>query len=301
MLCRVKPRPSSAMLQAMTALSREESLAIDAAAANHAHWQDLARVHGNGDDAYYDVEALIAGRTAMTEHEQAALDLAGGVSGRDVLHVQCHLGFDAITFAQRGARVTGLDFSATALAKAEQIAARAGVTVNWTLAEATRLPDALVGRFDLAYASIGAICWIGELAAWMQSVARALRPGGRLVLVDMHPAYGVVGSLEPFVVDFPYAFDGPRAFREPGSYANPQADVKATLSVAFAHDLGEVVNTAIDAGLRIDRLIEHTSCAFDPRGGVARREADGRYRVRLGGESGFPVPMLFTLVATKPS
>lgn len=284
----------------MTALSREESLTLDAAATNHAHWQDLARVHGNGDDAYYDVEALIGGRSAMTEHEEAALDFAGGVSGRDVLHIQCHLGFDAITFAQRGARVTGLDFSEGALEKAASIAARAGVSVNWTRAEATRLPDTLAARFDLAYASIGAICWIGELSAWMKSAARALRPGGRLVLVDLHPAYGIIGSLDPLVVDFPYSFDGPRAFREPGSYANPNADVKATTSVAFAHDLGEVVNSAIAAGLRIDRLFEHTSCAFDPRGSLAEREADGRYRVRLGGKSGFPVPMLFTLVATKP-
>jgi SAM-dependent methyltransferase len=283
----------------MTKLSAAEARALDATSTNHAHWQDLARVHGNGDDAYYDVEALVAGRTAMTEIEERALELAGGVENRDLLHVQCHIGFDAISFAQRGARVTAVDFSALALQKAQQIAERAGVQVAWLEANSLELPESLAGRFDLAYASIGAICWIGDLLRWMRNVASTLRPGGRLVLVDLHPAYAMLGSREPLVVDFPYSFDGPHAFREPGSYANKDAPVTATTSVCFAHDLSEIVNGALDAGLRVERLLEHLSCAFDPRGGVAARESDGRYRVRLGGASGQPVPMLFTLVASR--
>jgi len=38
---------------------------------------------------------------------QAAVDLRG----RDVVHIQCHIGFDTIALARRGARVTGVDFS----------------------------------------------------------------------------------------------------------------------------------------------------------------------------------------------
>lgn len=66
----------------------------------------------------------------------------------------------------------------------------------------------------------------------------------------------------------------------------------------YAHDLGEIVNGAIAAGLRIEQLREHLSCSFDPCGGVAVREVDGRFRFRLGGDPGFPIPMLFTLIAS---
>ena len=273
---------------------------MDAKSTNHAHWQDMARVHGNGADHYYDVDALLAGRTVMTDLEEGALELCGGVKGRDVLHLQCHIGFDTITFAQRGARATGLDFSSEALLKAHSIAARAGVEVEWVEADVLSPPAELSQRFDLVYASIGAICWVADLTAWMQTAARALRPGGRLALIDLHPAYAMLGQREPLVVDFPYSFDGPHLFEGPGSYANPDADVKATQSVSFAHDLGEIVSSAIDSGLRIERLLEHLSCAFDPRGNVAVREADGRFRVRLGGPSGHPIPLLFTLVASRP-
>jgi SAM-dependent methyltransferase len=283
----------------MTKLLRESALTLDASRVNHAHWEDLASVHGVGNDAYYDVAALLQGRSAMTEIEERALELSGGVRGRDVLHVQCHIGFDAITFAQRGARVTAVDFSAQALQKARSIAERARVPVDWIESDVLALPSALSERFDLAYASIGAICWIGDLARWMKNVAATLRPGGRLVLVDLHPAYGMIAGREPLRIDFPYSFDGPHAFDEPGSYANNQAPVAATTSVCFAHDIAEIVNTAIDARLRIERLFEHTSCAFDPRGDVAERESDGRYRVRLGGADGEAIPMLFTLLASK--
>ena len=284
----------------MPALTREESASLDAMATNRRYWDGLAAVHGNGADAYYDVAALLAGRTAMTEFEEEALVAAGGVADRDVLHVQCHIGFDAITFAQRGARVTGVDFSDVALTKAAALSTRAGLSVAWVAADTLALPPTLVRRFDVAYASIGAICWIGDLARWMREVASTLRPGGRLVLVDLHPAYGMVDAREPLQVTFPYAFDGPRAYRTATSYAGPALAPDATVSVAYAHDLGEIVNAAIAAGLRIDLLREHLSCAFDPRGNVAAREADGRYRFRLGAGPGYPIPMLFTLVASSP-
>lgn len=62
------------------------------------------------------------------------------MAGHDVLHLQCHPGFDAVTPAQRGARVVGADFSPVALEKARAIAARAGVEVEYVEADSTALP-----------------------------------------------------------------------------------------------------------------------------------------------------------------
>ncbi len=106
-------------------------------------------------------------------------------------------------------------------------------------------------------------------------------------------------TFDPLVVDFPYAFDGRREFDEPGSYADPDAKVAATKEIVYAHSLGEIVTATIDAGLRVDALREHLDAEADPRGNVAAREADGRVRVRLGGTQ--PIPLLFTLLASKPA
>ncbi len=261
---------------------------------NRAHWDALAAVHGQ--DNYYDAEALVAGADVLGRHEDAAVrEAAGDVAGLDVVHIQCHIGFDTISLARRGARVTGVDLSPASLAKAEGLAARAGVEVTWVEGDAADLPASLHGRFDLAYATIGVLGWIADLGAWMRCAHAVLRPGGRLVLVEIHPLHGMFASVEPPVLDFPYAFDGPRRFDADGSYADPGATLAATESVEYGHSLGEIVTAAIRAGLRVDALHEHLELDFDPRGDILTREPDGAYRLRLGGEA---LPVLFTLLAT---
>ena len=135
------------------------------------------------------------------------------------------------------------------------------------------------------------------MAAWMRSVAAALRPGGRLLLVDVHPLAQMFASLDPLVLDFPYAFDGGRAFDQDGSYADRSLRVGATETVQYAHSLGEIVTAAIGAGLRIERLDEHLEASRDARGDLLRREEDGRHRMRLDGEA---LPVAYALIGRRP-
>jgi hypothetical protein len=124
-----------------------------------------------------------------------------------------------------------------------------------------------------------------------------LRPGGRLVLVDVHPLYMAIAALEPLALDFPYADDGPRRFDEDGSYADPDAKLADTVSIQFGHSLGEIVTAALRSGLRVEALHEHLDVDRDPRGDMLAREDDGRYRLRLTGER---LPILYTLIAARP-
>ncbi len=263
---------------------------------NRARWDALASAHGQ--DRVYDTEALVAGADTLRDAETAGVrEAVGAVAGLDVLHLQCHIGFDSISLARRGARVVGADFSPASLEKARALARRCEVRAEFVEAEATRLQVELHNRFDLVYATIGVLCWIEDVRAWMRSAASALRGGGKLLLVDLHPLFQAVGSLDPLELDFPYAFDGPRSFDEPGSYAGEDLPVAATASVEYAHSLGEIVNAALAAGLKIQLLEEHLDSDHDPRGGILAKEDDGRYRLRAGGEA---LPVLFTLVAAKP-
>jgi SAM-dependent methyltransferase len=260
---------------------------------NRAHWDVWAGAHGQ--DAYYDSAGLVAGADSLTGVERAGVAAAvGDVAGLEVLHVQCHIGFDAISLARRGARVTGVDFSPVALDKARDLARRCGVEVAFTEADVTDLPSMPHDRFDLAYATIGVLCWIEDAGRWMRSVAGALRPGGRLLLIDGHPLYQAVETLDPLTLDFPYAFDGPHEFSGPGSYA---AAAPPSTLVQFAHSLGEIVTAAAAAGLRVVRLEEHLESPLDLGRGHPP-DADGHYRFRV---SGRPLPLLYTLIAERPS
>ncbi len=154
---------------------------------NRKSWDTLAELHGQ--DAYYDSVGLIAGRSSLIEEEESALGAAVGADlrGLHVLQLQCHLGFDAISLARRGAVVTGVDFSLVALEKARSLAEQCGVDIEWVCADAVALPTSLYGRFDLVWATMGITCWIADLSQWMQNVANVLKRGGKLVLIDGVP------------------------------------------------------------------------------------------------------------------
>ena len=252
---------------------------------NRASWDELAAVHGQ--DSYYDTESLVAGKSSFMEEEEAALQLAvgGDLTDKRVLHVQCHLGCDAITFARRGAGVTGVDFSTVALNKARALAQRCGVEVEWVCADATELPDILDGRFDLAWATIGVLCWISDIRAWMRSVARTLRGGGTLVLIDGHP----LDEDEGDGLDA----SGRTTYEKGCDYATP---LVTGPQVQFTHSLNEVLAAAAEAGLHVTKLLEHRSASEGLCNDRWTRESDGRFRRRVDGE---PEPLLFTLVARR--
>lgn len=257
---------------------------------NRASWDELATAHGQ--DAYYDSDGLVAGASSLIEEEETALSIAmdTDLMGRRILHLQCHLGFDAITFARRGARVTGVDFSTVALGKARSLADRARVEVEWVCADATDLPKALERRFDLVWATIGVLCWIADLKAWMRSVASALSAGGRFILIDGHPLGRILKSA-PLRVARPYL--GARLFAESGcDYATP---TRTGPQVQYLHTLGEIVSTAAEAGLSVDFLHEHLDVSHGLCNEQLTREEDGRFRRRI---DGYPLPVLYTMIAT---
>lgn len=75
---------------------------------NRVYWERLA-AHRPGQPAAF----FLNGGSAVSEDELAA---AGDVSGRRVLHLGCSTGDESITFAHRGADVTGVDIAPSHLA-----------------------------------------------------------------------------------------------------------------------------------------------------------------------------------------
>lgn len=276
-------------------MSAKEVMWAQARALNRARWDCLAEVHGQ--DAYYDTQALVEGVDTLTvEEDEVVRSAVGDVAGLSVLHVQCHIGFDSISLARRGANVTGVDFSAASLDKARRLADQCQVHVDWVEADSTELPAELGERFDLAYATAGVICWIEDMVAWMRSVYSTLRAGGQLVLLDFHPLSAMLDTVDPLLFGMPYANDG--VFEEPGSYAAPNAPLEHEAMVQYSHSLGELVTAAASVGFIVDELIERVDVSARFNRGIANQDPDGRWRLRVSGQA---VPLVFALRATKRS
>jgi SAM-dependent methyltransferase len=289
-------------------------LVVDASTKQY--WDGAAAKHGTTpEDRYYHLDDVVAGGTLMTSLEESAVARAtgadpaaplSGLAGLDVLHLQSHIGVDGIVMARAGARVTCADYSATALGRAQELAARVGVAVETVETDARDLPTSLHGRFDLVYATIGAICWIDDLDVWMRQVALALRPGGALVMVELHPAYQMFDSISPEVVcDFPYGGGVALTYTSSGSYADP-TDTSESTTTSYAHSIADVAMSGLRAGLALEHLDEHDAIAFNPRGDDVLTEGpDGLHRFLLGrgthpGEPPQPLPVAFTYIARTP-
>jgi SAM-dependent methyltransferase len=285
-------------------------------AGNLDFWEKAAATHGTKEtDPHYRFDAVVNGGSLMTGLEERTVAAATGASpgdpltgvrGLDVLYLQCHLGADGVVMARAGARVTCADFSPTALRRVRELAARVGVDVETIECDSRAIPEPLHGRFDLVYVTVGAICWIDDLDLWMRQVALALRPGGRLAMVEIHPMYQMIDARAPeLVVDFPYGGGGGLPYTSTGTYADPTADFTST-TTCYAHSVADIVMGATRAGMRLDLLEEHTAIEVDPRGDdVLQQGDDGLWRLLIGrgpsaGDPPEALPVYLTLIATRP-
>jgi demethylmenaquinone methyltransferase/2-methoxy-6-polyprenyl-1,4-benzoquinol methylase len=116
--------------------------------------------------------------------------------GDRVLDVCCGTGDLALAAARAGGRVTGVDFSAEMLARAE----RKAPEFDWVQADAADLPFR-DGSFETATVGFG-IRNLADLEAGLRELARVLVPGGRLGCLEITRPRGV---LRPF---FRLWFDG---------------------------------------------------------------------------------------------
>ncbi|MEQ8867043.1 MAG: class I SAM-dependent methyltransferase [Thalassobaculum sp.] len=237
--------------------------------ANRVHWDELVGIHlGSSGPDGYNVEALKRGARPLHAIEEAEL---GPVDGLDVLHLQCHFGDDSLILAQRGARITGLDYSPAAVAAARGLAAEIGLDARFVEGNVYDAPSLIDGRFDLVFVTWGTICWLPDLPAWARVVAHFLKPGGRFYFCDAHPAARVFDDsaeaaalpLGTLRVHYPYFHRAePTANTASVDYADPEAEIRNQRTYEWEHSVSDVVNAVIGAGLRLDWLHEHDEIAW---------------------------------------
>lgn len=222
---------------------------------NRGVWDAWTVAHADSDH-HADVAAVRAGGLSLRGVERAEL---GDVAGKTVLHLQCNMGADTLSWARLGATVTGVDISDAAIAQARRLADETGLPARFIRSDVYALPGALDEQFDIVFTSYGALCWLGDLDRWAAILARYVKPGGIAYLVEMHPFSNMLAAGEEDPTG--------RTFRIAAPYFTPAAplaeDVGATTRdpahatvYAWSHGLGEILSALLGAGLRLDYVHE---------------------------------------------
>ncbi|MCM2391247.1 class I SAM-dependent methyltransferase [Streptomyces albipurpureus] len=274
----------------------DHPLPSDWRAANRSNWDERVPIHIASQ--YYNLEGFRAGNDALRDFEVAEV---GDVSGRTLLHLQCHIGQDTLSWARRGAsQVVGLDFSEPAVEAARALAEELGFGPDRASFVAADVYDAAEAvpdtSYDIVYTGTGALNWLPDVERWAEVAASLVAPGGFLYLAEFHPLTDVLDDETGSRVVHDYFSREAWIDDTPGTYADLDAETVNNRSVEWQHPIGEVVSALCATGLRLEFLHEHDVSLF-PRFESFQRGEDGYFRLPPDRPR---IPLMYSLKATRP-
>ena len=161
---------------------------------NQQAWNERTDIHFTSQ--FYDVEGFLAGNSTLHDIE---LNQIGEVQNKSLLHLQCHFGLDTLSWARLGAKVTGVDLSSTAIEKAKQLADKAALAAQFICSDVYGFGEQCQQQFDIVYTSYGVLCWLPSMDKWAETVAKCLKPGGKIHLVEFHPFLDIKFGYDYFI------------------------------------------------------------------------------------------------------
>lgn len=255
---------------------------------NKATWNDKVKVHAKS--AMYNLEAFKKGKSSLMFYELEAL---GNVSGKSLLHLQCHFGQDTLSWARMGAKCTGVDISDEGIKLAKRLNTELELDAQFVCCNVLDTAKYVMDTFDIVFTSYGVIGWLPDLKPWGQMIVERLKKGGVFFMAEFHPIVWMFDYLEG-EPKMKYGYMQDEAIYEEyeGTYANQKSKM-VSREYGWNHGLGEVVSALTEAGLHIEYLKEFEGSPYDVLPNLEKTET-GMYvtKDKL-------YPLIFTLKATK--
>lgn len=255
---------------------------------NRKLWNEKTPIHVTSD--FYDNDSFIAGKTTLKEVE---IGLLGDIKGKSVLHLQCHFGQDTMSMSRMGAKCTGVDFSDVAMDKAKELNDRLRLDATFICSDVYKLPEVLDEKFDIVFTTYGVLGWLPDMTRWANVVSHFLKPGGKLVLVELHPAVWMFDNAFTYV-QYPYFNKEAIVETLQGTYADRSADIELQ-EIGWNHPLSEVMQALINAGVEIRIFNEYDYSTQNCFANMVEVAPDRFYLKGMEGK----LPLMYAVVAEK--
>ena len=216
---------------------------------NRKLWNERVGHHVSSD--FYKMDDFVKGNSSLNDIE---LSLLGDVSGKKILHLQCHFGQDSLSLARMGARVTGVDFSEKAIDKAKELNDQLALNAKFLCCDIYELPVLLDEQFDIVFTSYGTIGWLPDMQRWALVVSTFLANGGTFIIADFHPFVWMYD--EKFSeIKYSYFNKGEIEEMENGTYTDRNAPIQLR-SIGWNHNFAEVLQSLVNQGLQLEVFTE---------------------------------------------
>ncbi len=223
---------------------------------NRESWNRKTAEHFKSD--FYDVEKFRESRSSLNSIE---LEELGDVRGKSLLHLQCHFGLDTLSWAARGAKVTGVDFSEESIKKARQLNSEMGLNAEFICSNIYDLKEHSTDKFDIVFTSYGVIGWLPDLGEWARLINEFLKPGGIFYMVEFHPFIWIYDS-EFKKIEYSYFNSSPIEETYTGSYADNKSGNEYT-DYGWNHSISEILNALLNQKFKILHLNEFPYSAYN--------------------------------------
>lgn len=210
-------------------------------------WNAKTPVHIGSE--FYDLAGFEAGNNPLNEIELQGL---GNVTGKTLLHLQCHFGMDTLAWARMGAKVTGVDFSETAIAQAKELAKKHAPDAQFVCCNVLNTRDFISEKFDIVFTSYGTIGWLPDLKPWAKAISESLNENGIFYIADFHPFVWMLDDdfKEIYYNYFPTPPNEPIVSEQEGTYANREANIKL-VEFGWNHSVSEIFSVLLAEGMEI--------------------------------------------------
>ncbi len=224
---------------------------------NQKMWDDRVHVHTRSE--MYDLSSFKEGRNSLTSIE---LDEIGDVTGKKILHLQCHFGQDSLSLARMGAKVTGIDFSEKAINYAQALNLELALNAEFIQSDVYGLIEKLDDKFDIIFTSFGVIGWLPDLNKWAKIIDHFLKPGGIFYMAEFHPFIWTLDHDNNFKIHYPYF--NKKVIEEviEGTYADRNSSLKHK-NFSWNHPITDVLTPLLNSGLQLLNFNEFDYSPFD--------------------------------------
>ena len=224
--------------------------------ANRQRWDATADIHAQ--QGFKELLASVKSNDFNTldttaRHLFAKLALAN----KSVAQLGCNNGIELISIKKLGTgRCVGFDISAPFIHQAEQLAAAAGVEMQFVCSAVDAIDAQFHAQFDMVFVSVGVLGWIPDLADFFKVVNQLLKVGGSVLIYEMHPVLDMFDDVESKTMNASYFQKEPFVIDGEADYLDPSKTVDLR-SYWFHHRLADVIGAALAQQLTLRHFDEY--------------------------------------------
>ncbi len=157
--------------------------------ANRAAWNETAPIH-----AAQNLESLLKdfrtpGYSCLHKPFEVERLQNLKLEGKSVAQLCCNNGRELISVKNlfKAGRCVGFDISDEFINQGRALNTAANQDIEFVRINVLEIPESFSGQFDLVYITIGALGWLPNLETFLHTISRLLKPGGNVLIYEMHP------------------------------------------------------------------------------------------------------------------